>query len=102
MIYLAIIDYFATGEGRHVWVAAGASPEQATTLLKERTDEYYHVGIEVEPADTSKYVDFVSPQLLNRLKRLDEIKYPFPMNPTLEANLAESTDLFVSYEYNYS
>ncbi len=58
-MYTAWIDYGATGEGQTIMIAIAYKKEAAINCPKNRTDDYYHIGIQVKkgiPEDIKMYI----------------------------------------------
>lgn len=53
-IFAAFCDYFATGEGRTVIVALGATPQEALTLFEERAPSHFLSGVEIIEFDRTE------------------------------------------------
>lgn len=51
---VAFCHYAATGEGCTVILAVAGSAYRAEMLFKERTNEFFHIGMEVVPLDDTK------------------------------------------------
>jgi hypothetical protein len=75
--YVAICDHFATGEGRTVIVAIGATVEEATILFKEMAPAYFASSMRItelapeDAVDLNAVTRWIPAGVIERIARSD-------------------------------
>lgn len=54
--HVAYCVYAATGEGSTIVLAVGGSARHAEKIFKQRTDEFFHVDMEIVPLDDTERI----------------------------------------------
>ena len=89
-LYAAYLDYFATGEGRHIFVAVAGSPLAAEKIFRANVDKFFVDGYEiVQLTEGNKHFAFVQSVVGSGAMQILE-RFP------------EQAKFFASLEYNLS
>ncbi|GAA0724737.1 hypothetical protein [Dokdonella soli] len=88
--HIAFINYFATGEGVTILIAAGGSSEHAKNVFNRHAPEYFRGGVEVARLNDAAN---------DRAKRVAEM-IPQRMRDLLQRNPIGTTEYYSELHFN--